>query len=201
MASVVLLHVKENVFISMATSYGDSSESSLTDNQLQSQNIYKGETRDLPINDHVTITEDEDVVTCLSPQVYNLVTKRNHMIQSLDFLDDQFTIDIAVLRQHFGADAVQQLDIVGGARKLHSLAIAVHNKVSSFTAEQFTSIYHHYLIWSGQPMVFEDCYRQLVANEIAALHICYLLGAATLERALGNLYLTLSNGEDNRIYY
>ena len=50
-------------------------------------------------------------------------------------------------------DAVQQLDIVGGARKLHSLAIAVHNKVSSFTAEQFISIYHHYLIWSGQPMV------------------------------------------------
>ena len=60
MASVVLLHVKENVFISMATSYGDSSKSSLTDKQLQNQNIYKGETRDLPINDHVTITEDED---------------------------------------------------------------------------------------------------------------------------------------------
>ena len=60
MASVVLLHVKENVFISMATSYGDSSESSLTNKQLQNQNIYKGETRDLPINDHVTITEDED---------------------------------------------------------------------------------------------------------------------------------------------
>lgn len=60
MASVVLLHVKENVFISMATSYGDSSESSLTDKQLKNQNIYKGETRDLPINDHVTITEDED---------------------------------------------------------------------------------------------------------------------------------------------
>ena len=59
MASVVLLHVKENVFISMATSYGDSSESSLTDKQLQNQNIYKGETRDLPINDHVTITEED----------------------------------------------------------------------------------------------------------------------------------------------
>ena len=50
-------------------------------------------------------------------------------------------------------DAVQRLDIVGGARKLHSLAIAVHNKVSTFTAEQFASIYHHYLVWSGQPMV------------------------------------------------
>ena len=35
--------------------------------------------------------------------------------------------------------------------------------------------------------MFEDCYRQLIANEITALHVCYLLGAATLERALGNV--------------
>ena len=62
-ASELLLHVNckvENVYISMATGSGGSL---LTGERLHSQGIYKGETRDLPIHDHVTllsITEDKD---------------------------------------------------------------------------------------------------------------------------------------------
>ena len=42
-------------------------------------------------------------VTCLSPQVHDLVTKRDHVIQTVDYLDDQFTINLTVVRQQFGA--------------------------------------------------------------------------------------------------
>lgn len=45
------------------------------------------------------------------------------------------------------------MNIVGGARKLHSLAVAVHSKISSFTTEQFNITYHHYLTWTGLPTV------------------------------------------------
>ena len=38
--------------------------------------------------------------------------------------------------------------------------------------------------------MFEDCYRQLVANETTAVHICYLVGVAVLERALGSVSYT-----------
>ena len=42
-------------------------------------------------------------VTCLSRQVYDLVTKRDHVIQPIDYVDDQFTVDLTVVRQQFGA--------------------------------------------------------------------------------------------------
>ncbi|XP_065919650.1 endoplasmic reticulum membrane-associated RNA degradation protein-like isoform X2 [Dysidea avara] len=134
--------------------------------------------------------------TSLSPRVYELFMNVNHVIQCVDdILDDELTIDCVKLRHHFGVDAVQQLDIVGGARKLHSLAGSVHHKMSSLTIDQFITTYHRLFEWTGLPTVFEDCYRQLLANEIAATHICYLLGAATFERALGDLYLTQSDAQ------
>ena len=40
--------------------------------------------------------------TYLSPQVYELVTRRDHVIQSVDYLDDQFTINLTVVKERFG---------------------------------------------------------------------------------------------------
>ena len=45
-------------------------------------------------------------MTCLSLQVYDLVTKRDQVIQPVDYVDDQFTIDLTVVRQQFGAGTV-----------------------------------------------------------------------------------------------
>ena len=49
--------------------------------------------------------------TCLSPQVYDLVTKKDHVIQPVDYVDDQFTIDLTVVRRQFGAGTVQNFFI------------------------------------------------------------------------------------------
>ena len=88
--------------------------------------VTKPKTRELVIRDHVSqlnITEDTDgklillynsysglslgvvaataVDTCLSLQVYDLVTRRDHVMQLVDCLDDQFTINPTVMRQQF----------------------------------------------------------------------------------------------------
>ena len=47
--------------------------------------------------------------TCLSPQVYDLVTKRDHVIQYIDYLDDQFTINVAVMKEQFGPGTAEVL--------------------------------------------------------------------------------------------
>lgn len=62
-------------------------------------------------------------------------------------------ITLAIALQFLFLDAVQQLDIVGGARKLHSLARLVHDKMSSLTIDQFTTTYHHLMEWTGLPKV------------------------------------------------
>ena len=101
--------------------------SSHSDGQLQNENVDED---NLPIQDHtsnLSITEDKDskqsihfttscpmpeligveaataVMICLSPLVYELVTKRSYVIQPIDYLDDQFTINLIVVKQQFGA--------------------------------------------------------------------------------------------------
>ena len=54
-------------------------------------------------NELVGVEADTAVTTCLSQQVYDLVTKRNHVIHPVDYLDDQFTIDPIMVKQQFGA--------------------------------------------------------------------------------------------------
>ena len=49
--------------------------------------------------------------------------------------------------------AVQQSDIVGGARKLHSLAGSIHDKMSSLTIDQFITTYHDLFEWTSLPKV------------------------------------------------
>ena len=43
------------------------------------------------------------MATCLSPQVHDLVTKSNNeILQTVDYLDDQYTINLTLVKQQFG---------------------------------------------------------------------------------------------------
>lgn len=47
--------------------------------------------------------------SCLSPQVYDLVTRRDHVTQPVDYLDNHYTIDLTVMQQQFGAGVELQM--------------------------------------------------------------------------------------------
>ena len=69
------------------------------------------------VTDHliVTLLEAEGIniavtrESCLSPQVYDLVTRRDHVTQPVDYLDNHYTIDLTVMQQQFGAGVELQM--------------------------------------------------------------------------------------------
>ena len=75
---------------------------------------------------------------------------------------------------------------------LHPICHQVHGNIYQLTTEEFKLKYEKQLKWTGKPEILLQCFTLLKSQQPGCLVTSLLLLTSTLERLLGDIFLTFS---------
>ncbi|XP_071962636.1 endoplasmic reticulum membrane-associated RNA degradation protein-like isoform X2 [Antedon mediterranea] len=81
-------------------------------------------------------------------------------------------------------------DYTEHVQKLAPVCFKISSWLKTQNIEDLKEKYSKHLQWTGQPEVFYECFDVLQSNNACSTHVSLLLLTATLERAMGDVYLT-----------
>lgn len=83
-------------------------------------------------------------------------------------------------------------DYHAAVMRLHPVCHAIHQELINLHQHEFERRYKPSLLWTGCETRFLDCFTLLKSSNAADHNLCLLLLTSSLERALGDVYLSYS---------